>query len=52
MFLSLADKLNNDDAFYLNKNLVIFDTTTNIDLDDADVLMSIMCNFMERLKKQ
>ena len=52
MFLTLADKLSNDDAFYFNKNLVMFETTKDLEEEDIDVLMSIMCNFMEFIKKQ
>ena len=50
MFLTLAEKLANDDTFYFNKNLIMFDVTKELTEDDIDVLMSIMLNFMEYVK--
>jgi hypothetical protein len=51
MFLTLAEKLEKDDTFYFNKNLIIFDVTKELLEEDIDVLMSIMLNLMEFIKK-
>ena len=51
MFLTLAEKLAKDDTFYFNKNLIIFDVTKELLEEDIDVLMSIMLNLMEFIKR-
>lgn len=51
MFLTLADNLALDDAFYFNKNMIIFDVTKDLAEEEINVLMSIMLNFMEFVKK-